>query len=137
MPGERWGWVAQPHELPQNQAMTQIRSPLQAHIVLWQVAPGDTVRAGDVLVVLQAMKMEHELRAESSGRIAELFFSVGEAVEVGQALLRTEAVVDTAVAAVAAVAPQPGPLHDRVAAPEAEADTAFDSTCNRCWTAMP
>ena len=115
--------------------MTQICSPLQAHIVLWQVAPGDTVRAGDVLVVLQAMKMEHELRAESSGRIAELFFSVGEAVEVGQALLRIEPLVDAA--AVAAVAPQPGPLHDRVAAPEAEADTAFDSTCNRCWTAMP
>ena len=115
--------LPQPHELPQNQAMTQIRSPLQAHIVLWQVAPGDTVRAGDVLVVLQSMKMEHELRAESSGRIAELFFSVGEAVEVGQALLRTEPLVDAAAAA--AVAPQPGPLHDRVATPVAGADTTI------------
>jgi biotin carboxyl carrier protein len=43
--------------------MTELRSPLQAQIVQWFVAPGDTVRAGDVLVILEAMKMEHEVRA--------------------------------------------------------------------------
>ena len=42
--------------------MTEFRSPLQAQIVQWFVAPGDTVRTGDVLVILEAMKMEDEVR---------------------------------------------------------------------------
>jgi biotin carboxyl carrier protein len=54
--------------------MTELRSPLQAQIVQWFVAPGDTVRAGDVLVILEAMKMEHEVRATDDGRVTELLF---------------------------------------------------------------
>ena len=46
--------------------MTPIRSPLQAQIVQWLVVPGDAVQAGDLLVILEAMKMEHEVRAGHS-----------------------------------------------------------------------
>ena len=70
--------------------MTEIRSPLQALIVQWQVKPGDTVCAGDLLVVLEAMKMEHELRATAAGRVAELFVAVGDAVNEGEILLSCE-----------------------------------------------
>jgi acetyl-CoA carboxylase carboxyltransferase component len=70
--------------------MNSLRSPLAAQIVQWQVAPGDTVRAGDVMVILEAMKMEHELRAEVPGRVLELLYADGESVQMGDVLLRAE-----------------------------------------------
>lgn len=66
--------------------MTQILSPLQARIVQWQVGPGDTVRAGDVLLIVEAMKMEHEIRAAADGRVVECFYAAGEAVDKGAVL---------------------------------------------------
>ena len=65
-----------------------VRAPLQAQIVDWLVAPGDRVRPGDVLVVLEAMKMEHEVRATEGGRVLARLFEVGESVEAHQELLR-------------------------------------------------
>jgi acetyl-CoA carboxylase carboxyltransferase component len=66
--------------------MEDLRSPLQALIVQWLVAPGNPVREGDPLVVLEAMKMEHELRAPKDGRLREVFFSAGEQVQVNDRL---------------------------------------------------
>ena len=65
-----------------------VRAPLQAQIVEWLVAPGDRVRPGDLLVILEAMKMEHEVRADVAGQVLERFFEVGEAVEHTAELLR-------------------------------------------------
>ena len=73
-----------------NAAMTHLRSPLQAQIVQWLVSPGDSVRAGDVVVILEAMKMEHEVRAEEEGRVTELQFAAGEMVAAGDVLLISE-----------------------------------------------
>lgn len=70
--------------------MTEIRSPLQAQIVQWQVQAGDSVQAGDLLVILEAMKMEHELRAPQAGRVSELFFANGELVAEADLLLNIE-----------------------------------------------
>ena len=66
--------------------MTTLFSPLQAQIVQWQVQPGDIVAAGDVLVILEAMKMEHELRAPTGCVIGELFFAAGQVVAEGAVL---------------------------------------------------
>lgn len=95
--------------------MNSLRSPLTAQIVEWQVAPGDTVRAGDVLVILEAMKMEHELRAEAPGRVLELLYASGESVQVGDVLLRAEPWRDAdpgpdsaGAAAVVRLVPAPG-----------------------------
>jgi acetyl-CoA carboxylase carboxyltransferase component len=73
--------------------MTQLRSPLQAQVVQWLVAPGDAVQAGDLLVVLEAMKMEHEVRSPAAGRVHERFFAEGETVQEGEVLLVMEAAV--------------------------------------------
>jgi len=70
--------------------MIELRSPLQAQIVQWLVAPGDTVRAGDVMVILEAMKMEHELRATGDARVTDLLLAAGDAVNEGQLLLISE-----------------------------------------------
>lgn len=70
--------------------MPDILSPLQASVVQWLVQPGQTVAAGDVLVILEAMKMEHEVLAPSAGRMGELFANVGELVADGQLLSKVE-----------------------------------------------
>ncbi len=67
--------------------MADFRSPLQAQLVAWQVAPGDLVRAGQLVVVLEAMKMEHELHAAHEMQVQELLFAPGDAVAEGELLL--------------------------------------------------
>ncbi len=70
--------------------MEEITSPLQAQVVQWLVGPGDQVRRGDVLVILEAMKMEHEVRAPAPGHVRELYFAAGEPVNASDALLKYE-----------------------------------------------
>ncbi len=82
-----------------------IRSPLQATVVQWLVQPGAAVRAGDVVVILEAMKMEHEVRALADGRVAHLQFAVGELVNEGDLLLTTELLMHTARGLEAYLAP--------------------------------
>src|SRR4051812_7684292 len=60
--------------------MVKVHSPLQAQLVQWLVAPGDTVRTGDVLVILESMKMEHEVRSPADGQVYECLFGEGETV---------------------------------------------------------
>ena len=91
---------------------TRVRAPLQAQIVEWRVAPGERVRPGDVLLILEAMKMEHEVRAQGAGQVLELFYEVGETVDQGAVLLAmapAEGRVDAAPAA-AAESPLPNVL---------------------------
>jgi acetyl-CoA carboxylase carboxyltransferase component len=71
--------------------MPELRSPLQAQVVQWLVAPGDAVRAGDLVVILEAMKMEHELRAPCDGRVRERLFAEGDTVAEREVLLTLEA----------------------------------------------
>jgi acetyl-CoA carboxylase carboxyltransferase component len=74
--------------------MEDLRSPLQALIVQWLVAPGDPVRQGDPLVVLEAMKMEHELCAPADGRLKETFFLAGDQVQVNDLLASFDALAE-------------------------------------------
>ena len=54
------------------------------------VTAGAQVKAGDRLLVLEAMKMEHALRAEADGTVAEVMTSAGDQVTAGAALVRME-----------------------------------------------
>ena len=80
--------------------MQDIRSPLQAQVVQWLVAAGESVATGDVLVILEAMKMEHEIRALQAGRLAELYFQAGETVGEGEVLGTLAPLSEAAVSAV-------------------------------------
>jgi acetyl-CoA carboxylase carboxyltransferase component len=84
--------------------MQNIQSPLQAQVVQWLVAPGANVNAGDVLVILEAMKMEHEIRASAAGCVGELYFQAGETVAEGEVLGALMPVADAASQAVAPAA---------------------------------
>jgi biotin carboxyl carrier protein len=52
-----------------------------------QAKPGDTVTAGAGLIVLEAMKMENELKAAAPGVVKSVRVAPGEAVEKGQVLV--------------------------------------------------
>ena len=85
--------------------MTPLIAPMQALIVECCVAPGASVRAGDVLLILEAMKMEHEIRAPHDGRVQEWFVDAGETVEEGAVLLKLQAITLADQAPAAAAVP--------------------------------
>ena len=64
-----------------------VLAPLGGNIFKIEVSPGDPVEEGDVLIVLEAMKMETEIRAARSGTVGEVFIKVGDAVAVDDELL--------------------------------------------------
>ncbi len=68
----------------------RIRAPMPGRVVLVQATPGDTVHAGDVVLVLEAMKMELALKAPRDGVIAEMRVQAGEFVEADTVLVTLE-----------------------------------------------
>lgn len=65
-------------------------APMPGLIVRVQVAVGDTVEAGQGVVVMEAMKMENELRAAASGVVKAVHATAGKAVEKGTVLVELE-----------------------------------------------
>src|SRR6185312_7929628 len=61
-------------------------SPMQGTVLSVAVADGDTVAASQVLCIVEAMKMENEVRAPHGGVVAELSVAAGDAVAAGQVI---------------------------------------------------
>jgi acetyl/propionyl-CoA carboxylase alpha subunit/acetyl-CoA carboxylase carboxyltransferase component len=68
-----------------------VLAPMQGTVVEVAVALGDEVRAGQLVVVMEAMKMEHELRAATGGVVRAVLVGPGDTVFVDAPLLRIEA----------------------------------------------
>lgn len=68
-------------------AAESVPAPLAGNIWKVQVAAGQAVQEGDVLVILEAMKMETEIRAARAGTVASVDVKEGDAVQVGDSLL--------------------------------------------------
>jgi pyruvate carboxylase subunit B len=69
-----------------------IVAPMPGMVVKVEVAEGDVVRAGQGVVIVEAMKMENELRASSAGRVRRVHVTRGDAVAKDQILVEMEAV---------------------------------------------
>ncbi|MGH7531878.1 MAG: acetyl-CoA carboxylase biotin carboxyl carrier protein subunit [Gemmatimonadales bacterium] len=67
-----------------------LKAPMPGLVVRIPVAVGDQVAAGTGVVVLEAMKMENELRAQVGGRVSAIHVTPGQAVEKGQVLVEFE-----------------------------------------------
>jgi len=65
-------------------------APMPGMIVRIHVGEGDAVQPGQGLVVMEAMKMENELRASSAGKVKRIVATPGTAVEKGALLLEME-----------------------------------------------
>jgi len=64
-----------------------VLSPMTGVVSHLYVQPGDQVAEGDVLMVIEAMKMSNELRAQRSGAVKEVYVRKGQRVEQGSSLL--------------------------------------------------
>ncbi|HBN15224.1 MAG TPA: hypothetical protein DD407_09300 [Pseudohongiella sp.] len=74
-----------------GEAQRHIRAPLPGRVIALQVKAGDKVEAGSALLVMEAMKMEHTLRASHDGVIAELHCNEGDMVQPDQLLMELDA----------------------------------------------
>jgi biotin carboxyl carrier protein len=68
-----------------------VRAPMPGLVVSLAVGVGDRVEAGESVAIVEAMKMENDLKAESGGVVARILVSAGEPVEKGAVLVEFEA----------------------------------------------
>ena len=67
-----------------------VRSPMQGTVIDVKVGAGDTIAVGQVVCIVEAMKMENEITAHRGGVVAVLSVSVGAAVSIGQPICAIE-----------------------------------------------
>jgi biotin carboxyl carrier protein len=65
----------------------KVLAPMPGRVVRVLVAPGDTVDVRQPVVVVEAMKMENELRAPKAGRVKDVTVTAGTSVEAGRVLV--------------------------------------------------
>ncbi len=75
-------------QAPQNTAVgVQVNAPLAGHIFKVNIQIGQDINEGDVVMVLEAMKMETEVRSQSSGTVQQILVKEGDTVQTGDPLL--------------------------------------------------
>ena len=102
-----------PDESPERDEPTvvdgaPVAAPMDGVVVEYAVEPGALVRRGECLLVLEAMKMEFTVRAQTAGTVGELLAAVGDVVEEGAPLL----VLDPSPSDDAVVVPEVAPTAD-------------------------
>ena len=86
------------HEVPRfpPPAHAEVRggchAPMPGKILAVRVAPGQTVKKGDALVILEAMKMEHEVTAPHDGVVRDVLVEPGQQVDAGAVLVALDAI---------------------------------------------
>lgn len=64
-----------------------ITAPMPGNINAVKVTAGQSVKEGDVLIILEAMKMENEITAPKAGKIGQIYVQKGASVETGAPLI--------------------------------------------------
>ena len=73
-----------------SQKQNTVKAPMPGMVLNVMVAPGQAVNKGDLLLILEAMKMENGIKAISDGTVKSVAVQKGSAVEKGQLLLEME-----------------------------------------------
>jgi biotin carboxyl carrier protein len=80
-------------ELPRPASIPNVNemvAPLPGTVTEIFVRAGDVIESGQVIVIIEAMKMKNSIRATRAGKVAEVFVSAGQAVAHKQPLVRFE-----------------------------------------------
>ena len=64
-----------------------VTSPMPGKIIAVKCSQGQTVKRGDVLIILEAMKMEQEIKAKVDGTVSEIKVTAGKAVQKDEELI--------------------------------------------------
>jgi len=83
-------WRGRRHGGAEAQGRQQISAPMPGKVIRVLVKPGDKVEAGQGLVVVEAMKMQNEIRTPKTGTVDRVVAVEGQAVNAGEALLWVE-----------------------------------------------
>lgn len=75
-----------PASAPASEGATTVSSPMPGTILSVSVSAGSTVKKGDILMILEAMKMENEIMAPCDGRVASVGVQQGASVKTGDML---------------------------------------------------
>ncbi|MCD5414807.1 MAG: biotin/lipoyl-binding protein [Clostridiales bacterium] len=78
---------AAPKQAKASAGATTVEAPMPGNIWKIQVKEGQQVKAGDVLIILEAMKMENEIMAEQDGTVEKIHVTEGVAVNGGDLLV--------------------------------------------------
>jgi acetyl-CoA/propionyl-CoA carboxylase biotin carboxyl carrier protein len=94
--GHAWGFADEAAELRAgaDDAGTSLSAPMPGSVLLVHARAGDSVAAGDVLVVLESMKMELQVVAPAAGTVERVAVAAGERVASGQLLVELGAAAD-------------------------------------------
>ena len=76
-----------PAAAPAATGAEKVNSPMPGNIIDIKVSAGDTVKSGDTLLILEAMKMENEIKAPCDGTVAGVHVAKGDTVDSGALLI--------------------------------------------------
>lgn len=68
----------------------EVKAPLPGVILRVEVAEGQAINMSDVLLVLEAMKMENDIPAEAAGTVKKILVEAGQTVKSGDVLMEVE-----------------------------------------------
>ncbi len=83
-------WSGRRHSALEAEGRQQVVAPMPGKVVRLLVKAGDTVEAGQGLLVIEAMKMQNEIRSPKSGVVERLLAQEGQAVNAGEMLAWVE-----------------------------------------------
>ncbi|HTX20068.1 MAG TPA: biotin/lipoyl-containing protein [Bacteroidota bacterium] len=78
---------ARTNATPNARVGAEVKAPMPGLVVRLEVSEGETVNAGDGLLILEAMKMENEIRSRVQGTVARILIKEKQTVDKGQLLL--------------------------------------------------
>ncbi len=104
-----------------------LRAPLQGTVVALALAPGQTLAAGEEVLVLEAMKMQHGVATDTAAVVQQVCAAVGQTVAAGAVLALLQATHEAAATEQAATAANPARVRPDLAALQARTALTLDA----------